>query len=103
MLGFEPRSSDSESEVLTTTPYNRKKIMFTQLFEMFFLIFKRVCDFLKIESCCHLNPDRQIQSLKYYILFHTKNTKNTKSRAGFEPRSSDSKSEVLTTKPHNQK
>ena len=85
MLGFEPRSSDSESEAITTTPHNRKKIMFTQLFEMFFLIFKRVCDFLKIKSSCHLNPDHQIQSLKYYILFHTKNTKNTKntkSRAG---------------------
>ena len=82
MVEFEPRSSDPESEVLTTTPHNRKKIMFTQLFEMVFLIFKRVCDFFfKIKSCCRLNPDRQIQSLKYYILFHTKNTKNTKSHA----------------------
>ena len=76
MLGFEPKSSDSESEVLTTTPHNRKKVMFTQLFEMVFFIFKRVCDFFKIKSCCHLNPDRQIQM--YYILYHTKNTKNTK-------------------------
>ena len=83
MVEFEPRSSDPESEVLTTTPHNRKKVMFTQLFEMFFFIFKRVCDFsFKIKSCCHLNPDRQIQSLKYYTLYHTKNTKNTKSRAG---------------------
>ena len=45
MLEFEPKSSDPESEVLTTTPHNRKNIMFTQLFEMVFLIFKRVCDF----------------------------------------------------------
>ena len=82
MLGFEHRWSDSKPEVPTTTPNNQKYIMFTQLFEMFFLIFKRVCDFLKIKSCCHLNPDRQIQSLKYYTIYHTKNTKNTKSHAG---------------------
>ena len=77
MLPFEPRSPDSEFEVLHTISHKKYKKykkscwnlnpgMFTQLFEMVFLIFKRVCNFLKINS-------------------------------------SDPESEVLTTTPHNRK
>ena len=55
VLGIEPRSPDSESEVLTTTPYNHST-------------FRRMTRFSKsrprVRSYRDSNPGRQIQSLE---------------------------------------
>ena len=81
VLGFEPRSPDSKSRVLTTTPHNHPKK-------------------LQINKGNH---NTKLASMNFWVLSLQETRKSFVSEVvlGFEPRSPDSKSRVLTTTPHN--